>query len=73
MLAAFKLKDLVLPKMADIIHELDLQEGNYIYPQSYGIEAVLKGWLAQELSDSELETRGSQLFEGLYQSLKEKK
>jgi hypothetical protein len=71
-IAAFKLKGSVLLKMADIIHELDLQEGSYVYPQSYGIEAVLRGWLAQGLTDSELEVRGIQLFEGLYHALKEK-
>jgi hypothetical protein len=72
MLVAFGLKEPILQKMADIVHELDLHEGYYTHPETSGIEAVLKGWLVQELPDKELETRGIQLFEGLYQSLKEK-
>jgi hypothetical protein len=71
MLIAFSLKEPALQKMADIVHELDLQT-HYSQPETSGIEAVLKGWLAQGLSDKELETRGIQLFEGLYQALKEK-
>jgi hypothetical protein len=71
MVIAFSLKEKVLHKMADIVHELDLQS-YYMQPETYGIEAVLKGWQKQNLSDKELETRGIQLFEGLYQSLKEK-
>jgi hypothetical protein len=72
MIVAFRLNETVLQKMADIIHELDLHEGYYTQPETSGIEAVLKGWLAQALPDKELETRGIQLFEGLYQALKEK-
>lgn len=72
MLVAFSLKEPVLQKMADIVHELDLHEGYYAHSETSGIEAILKGWQAQGLPDKELETRGIQLFEGLYQSLKEK-
>jgi hypothetical protein len=72
LLAAFGLKEAVLQKMADIVHELDLQDGYYTQSESYGIEAILKGWQNLKLSDKELETRGITLFEGLYQSLKEK-
>ncbi len=72
MIVAFELEDALLQKMAEIIHELDLNEGYYSHSETFGIEAILKGWLAQDLSDKELETRGIQLFEGLYQSLKTK-
>jgi hypothetical protein len=67
---AFGLKEVALQKMADIVHELDLSEGYYTHPETFGVEAILKGWQAQNLSDKELEIRGSQLFEGLCQSLK---
>jgi hypothetical protein len=71
MMIAFGLKEPALQKVADIVHELDL-ESYYTRPETSGIEAVLKGWLAQGLADRELEIRGIQLFEGLYQALKEK-
>jgi hypothetical protein len=71
MLLAFSLNEPALQKLADIVHELDLQS-HYTQSETSGIEAILKGWQKQNLSDRELETRGSQLFEALYQSLKEK-
>jgi hypothetical protein len=71
MVVAFSLKKPALQKMVDIVHELDL-ENYYTHPETSGIEAILKGWLAQGLTDRELETRGIQLFEGLYQTLKGK-
>jgi hypothetical protein len=72
MLVAFSLKEPVLQRMADIVHELDLQESYYTHSETSGVEAILKGWQSLELNDKELETRGIMLFEGLYQSLKEK-
>ncbi len=71
LLIAFNLKDKALDKLATIVHELDLQT-DYTQSETSGIEAILKGWHKQNLSDKELETRGVQLFEGLYLSLKEK-
>ncbi len=72
MLLSFNLKDVALQKLADIVHELDISEGYFSQSESYGLEAILKGWLRLKLSDKDLEARGIQLFEGLYQSLKEK-
>lgn len=71
LIIAFSLTSNALDKLADIVHDLDLQTG-YTQPEASGIEAVLKGWHKQNLSDKELETRGTQLFEGLYQTLKDK-
>jgi hypothetical protein len=71
MLVAFGLNGKTLDKLADIVHELDLQT-YYTHPETSGIEAVLKGWQKQGLADKELETRGISLFEGLYQALEEK-
>jgi hypothetical protein len=72
LLYSFEIKDSTAQKMALIIHELDVQDNYYSQPESFGIEAILKGWLKQKLSDRELEDRGLQLFQGLYQHLKEK-
>jgi hypothetical protein len=72
MCRAFALKDKVLPKLADIVHELDIHNGYYTRAESYGVEAILQGWLRLQLSDVALETLGYDAFEGLYQSLKAK-
>jgi hypothetical protein len=69
MVSAFGLEDSNLQPMGEIIHEIDLRDGRYAYPETPGIDAVLKGWLLAGLADAELEAHGVALFEGLYADL----
>jgi hypothetical protein len=69
MLATFNLTEPGLQALAEIVHEIDLRDGNYNRPEIAGVEAILKGWLLADLSDLELETHGVALFEGLYAML----
>ena len=69
MLAAFSLQDPSLPAMAEIVHEIDLRDGQYARPETMGIDAVLKGWLLARFPDTDLEAHGVALFEGLYAAL----
>jgi hypothetical protein len=62
----FNLDEPGLQAIAEIVHELDLRDGQYLYPEAAGIETILRGWLLAGLSDQELEARGCELFEGLY-------
>lgn len=66
LLRAFNLTEPTLQVMAEIVHEIDLRDGVYTRPQTAGIDAVLNGWLRSDLADSERETYGIALFEGLY-------
>jgi hypothetical protein len=66
MLAAFNLKEPALQVLAEVVHEIDIRDGRYIRPETGGIEVILKGWLLQGLPDTELESRGMDLFEALY-------
>jgi hypothetical protein len=66
MLVRFGLDDLALQNIAAIIHELDLRDGLYSSPEATGVETIIRGWLLAGFSDTELEARGYQLFEGLY-------
>ena len=66
LLAAFEVKDKALAPLAQIVHEIDLRDARYVRAEVAGLDAVLDGWLALELSDEELEARGQQLFEALY-------
>ena len=66
MLAAFGLTESALKVLAEIVHEIDIRDGRYIRPETGGIEVILKGWLLQGLPDTELESRGVDLFEALY-------
>ncbi len=62
----FGLDDPGLVAVAEIVHEIDLNDGRYARPAAIGVDTVLDGWHKVELSDAELEARGMTLFEGLY-------
>ncbi len=67
MCRAFGLDDAGLRALAEIVHEIDLRDGQVVPPAATGVDAVLEGWHRANLSDAELETHGVVLFEGLYQ------
>lgn len=69
MVASFNLKETGLQGIAEIVHEIDLRDGRYTRPETAGIALVLKGWLTGGLSDEEIESRGIELFEGLFSAL----
>ncbi len=65
----FGLDDPGLRAIAEIVHEIDLQDGRFIRPETAGVDAVLGGWWKANLPDSEMEARGLALFDALYGSL----
>lgn len=69
MVSAFGLDGPELQALAEIVHEIDLRDGHYVYPEIAGVDAILKGWLVANLSDADLEAHGIALFEGLYTAL----
>lgn len=69
MIARFSLNHPGLGTIAAIVHEIDLRDGRYARPETTGIDVVLRGWLLAGLPDQELESRGVDLFEGLYAGL----
>jgi hypothetical protein len=69
MLRAFALDDPALHTVAEIVHAIDLNDGQYAHPEIPGLSAVLEGWLHAEASDAEREAWGHTLFEGLYQAM----
>ena len=66
MVLAFDLDSPSLHAIGEIVHEIDLRDGCYARPETAGIDAILKGWLLAQLSDTEREAHGVALFEGLY-------
>jgi hypothetical protein len=68
MVRIFGLQDKALQPIGELIHEIDLNDNRYHHSETEGVATILKGWLLQGLSDKELESRGIQLFEGLYQA-----
>jgi hypothetical protein len=66
MLRAFGLDDPGLQAIAEMVHEIDLRDGRYVRPDIAGVDALLRGWLLVDYSDTEREAHGIALFEGLY-------
>lgn len=69
MLQTFNLQEPRLKALAEIVHEIDLRDGRYMRPYTEGVDLILKGWLLAGYSDTQLETHGIALFEGLYTAL----
>ncbi len=66
LLRAFLIDDPALMEIAEIVHELDLNDASYARPEIAGVGAVLDGWQHLEILDEEREANGAALFEGLY-------
>lgn len=66
---AFRIRDKRVARMAEIVHDADLFDEKFGRREGFGIDAVMKGWARENLSDEELLARGMQLAEGLYRSL----
>ena len=69
MMLRFGLVEPGVKAIAQIVHELDLKDGEYMSPEAIGVETIIKGWLLAAYTDAELESLGIKLFEGLYLAL----
>lgn len=65
----FGIADKAVLKMAEMVHDADLEDGKFQRTECIGINAVLTGWARTEISDAELLAQGMECFEGLYQHL----
>lgn len=72
MLLRFGLSEPALQAIAEIVHEIDLRDGRYARPEVAGLDAILRGWLLERLSDQELESHGVALFRAMYAALSRK-
>jgi hypothetical protein len=66
----FGLTDKAVLKMAEMVHDADLEDGKFQKPECVGVDCLLKGWAKTGLTDAELLARGTECFEALYQSLR---
>lgn len=66
----FGITDKAILKIAEMVHDTDLEDGKYQTTECVGIDQVLKGWAKSGLSDEELLKRGGECFDALYHQLK---
>jgi hypothetical protein len=61
--------DSALERIAGIVHDIDLKDGRFGYPETVGIERLLGGILLAHAQDEARLERGGALFDDLYRSL----
>lgn len=66
----FGVSDKAVLRMAEMVHDADLEDEKFQRCECTGINAVLTGWARTSMSDSELLEKGVECFEGLYQFLR---
>jgi hypothetical protein len=65
-LRRYDLSDPVLWKLAEAVHEADLEDDRFDAPEAAGLDAVLRG-LSMTLDDDAVLTVTNPIFEGLYE------
>jgi hypothetical protein len=66
----FGITDKAVLRIAEMVHDADLEDEKFQQGECIGINAVLTGWARTTISDSELLEKGIECFEGLYRSVK---
>jgi hypothetical protein len=66
----FGIVDKAVLKMAEMVHDADLEDEKFQRNECIGINCVLSGWARTGKTDNELLAKGIECFEGLYQSLR---
>ncbi len=65
---SFSLKDNILKKMAEIIHDLDMKDDKYSAAEAKGLENILEGIRRTSNNDRDALEKGMTVFEMLYAS-----
>ena len=66
----FGIADKAVSKIAEMVHDADLEDGKFQTTECAGIDQVLKGWAKSGLSDEDLLARGGECFDALFQQLR---
>jgi hypothetical protein len=65
----FSVRDGRVKRIAQMIHDADLEDEKFGRVEALGLHRVLKGWARQDVPDDELLERGMEVIEGLYHGL----
>jgi hypothetical protein len=66
----FGIRDRAVQRMAELIHDADLEDDKFHRIEGFGVERVFKGWAKKGLTDQEILSLGFECFEGLYAEFK---
>ncbi len=70
MVRSFAIKDNAIKKIAEIVHELDINDGKHNNPEANGIEEILSGIKKSIKDDHQILEKGMEIFELIYHTKK---
>ena len=62
----FGIRDRAVLRIAELIHDADLEDEKFHRVEGFGIEQIFKGWAKQGLADQQILSKGFECFDGLY-------
>lgn len=65
----FGIEDKAVQKIAEMIHDADLEDAKFQRSECMGIDRVLKGWARSGMRDDQILQHGLECFDGLYRFL----
>jgi hypothetical protein len=65
----FGIEDKALQRIAEMIHDADLEDEKFQRSECIGIDRVLKGWAKNGMTDDQILRHGFECFDGLYSFL----
>ena len=66
----FGIRDRAVQRLAELIHDADLEDNKFHRVEGFGVERVFKGWAKKGLTDQEILSKGFECLEGLYAEFK---
>ena len=66
----FGIRDRAVQRLAELIHDADLEDDKFHRVEGFGVERIFKGWAKKGLTDPEILSQGFECFEGLYAEFK---
>jgi hypothetical protein len=66
----FGIWDRAVHRLAEFIHDADLEDDKFHRVEGFGVERIFKGWAKQGLSDPDILSKGFECFDGLYAEFK---
>jgi hypothetical protein len=66
----FGIRDRAVLRIAELIHDADLEDEKFHRVEGFGVEQIFKGWAKQGLSDQEILSKGFECFDALYAQFK---
>jgi len=66
----FGIRDRAVLRLAELIHDADVEDDKFHRVEGFGVEQIFKGWAKQGLTDHDILAKGFECFDALYAQFK---